>query len=275
MKLRLVTLSEDRVIAPGLIGQQGLSILVESNGVSILLDTGQGISTVHNADVLGIDLGKLDRIVLSHGHYDHTGGLHNVLGRIRKNDMEIIAHPDIWESKYVRDRFVGIPHQREELERLGAKFRLTKQPIKIADNISTTGEIPMVTEFEGLSSKMLVKEGTKWKPDKMLDDQALIINTNRGLIVILGCAHRGAVNTIYHAQKLTGENQIYMVLGGCHLNSPDSDPQIEATINVLKELDVQKVAVSHCTGMPASIRMAQAFGDRFLFNNAGTMITID
>jgi 7,8-dihydropterin-6-yl-methyl-4-(beta-D-ribofuranosyl)aminobenzene 5'-phosphate synthase len=275
MKLRLVTLSEDRVIAPGLIGEQGLSILVESNGANILFDTGQGISTVHNADALGIDLRKLDRIVLSHGHSDHTGGLHNVLSRIRKNDMEITAHPDIWERKYVRDRFVGIPHQREELERLGAKFRLTKQLMKITDNISTTGEIPMATKFEGLSSKMLVKEGNEWKPDKVLDDQALIINTNRGLIVILGCAHRGAINTIFHAQKITGENQIYMVLGGCHLNSPDSGPQIEATISVLKELTVQKVAVSHCTGLPASIRMAQAFGDRFIFNNAGTVITID
>ncbi|MBW1803487.1 MAG: MBL fold metallo-hydrolase [Deltaproteobacteria bacterium] len=200
MKFRIITLSEDRVSGPDLIGQLGLSILIEANEGNILFDTGQGISASHNADVIGFDLTTIDRIVLSHGHFDHTGGLREILLRIHREEIEITGHPDIWESKYVRspedgmDRYVGIPFRRDELERLGARFNLTRQPVKLTDNIITTGEVPMTTDFEGLSPKMVVKEGSEWRPDELMDDQAIIITTWYGLIVILGCAHRGVIN---------------------------------------------------------------------------------
>ena len=117
--------------------------------------------------------------------------------------------------------------------------------------------------------------GSKWKPDEVLDDLALIITTPHGLIVILGCAHRGAINTIYHAQKMNGMDTVYMVLGGSHLIGSDSGPQIQATIEALKKLDAQKVGMSHCTGLPASVEMAQELGERFFFNNAGTVIDVE
>ncbi|GAH12545.1 unnamed protein product, partial [marine sediment metagenome] len=186
----------------------GLSILIETDGVNILLDTSSGISASHNADILGIDLSKIDKIVLSHGHFDHTGGLRQILRKMRK-EVEIIAHPDIWAAKYARrqgqkDRYIGMPFQRQELESLGARFNLTTKSIKITDNIMTTGEIPMVTDFEEIEpNRFFVKEETSWQPDELLDDQALIINTEQGLVVILGCAHRGIINTLYHAQQLT------------------------------------------------------------------------
>jgi len=281
MQVRITTLSEDRVAGPDLIGQLGLSILVESEEGNVLFDAGQGVSAAHNADVLGVNLSKIDTIVLSHGHFDHTGGLRDILRKIGKKEMEIVAHPDIWARKHVRapaasmDRFVGIPFRREELERLGGRFTLTKQPFGITSTITTTGEFPMTTPFERLSPAMLVWEGTDFKPDEVPDDQALIINTRHGLIVILGCAHRGAINTLYHVQRLTGVKKIHMVLGGCHLIEADSGPRIRATIDALKELDVQKVGVSHCVGLPASVQMAQALGDRFFFNNAGTTTIVD
>lgn len=246
--------------------------------MNVLLDTGSSISASYNADALGIDLSRIDKLVLSHGHYDHTGGLRHILRKMRKR-VEIIAHPDIWAAKYARrhgettERYIGIPFQRPELETLGANFNLTTKPVKITDSIMTTGEIPMVTGYEEIEPYLLVKEADGWQPDKLLDDQALIINTEPGLIIILGCAHRGIINTLYHAQQLTGVKRIYMVVGGCHLMDA-SKKRILETIAALKELRVQRLGVSHCTGMPAVLAMAQEFGDRFFFNNAGTIINL-
>ncbi len=283
MKLRITTLSENTAgmneNTAGLVNflaEWGLSILVETDEANILLDTGQSISAGYNADILGIDLSRIDRIVLSHGHFDHTGGLRPVLRKMRKR-VEIIAHPDIWVAKYSRrqgkDRYIGIPFLRQELESLGASFNLTPKPVKITDNIMTTGEIPMVTDYEEVDPDLVVKGDTGWQPDKLLDDQALIINTEPGLIVILGCAHRGIINTLYYAQQLTGVTPIHTVLGGCHLFSASRE-QIRSTIAALKELGVQKLGVSHCTGLPAAAIMAQEFGDKFFFNNAGTSINL-
>jgi len=283
MKLHITTLSENTAgmneNTAGLVnflGEWGLSILVETDEVNILLDTGQSISTTHNADILGIDLSRIDSIVLSHGHFDHTGGLRQVLRQIGKR-VEIIAHPDIWAAKYSRragkDRYIGIPFQRQELESLGASFNLTTKSVKITDNIMTTGEIPMVTDYEEIYPELVVKEDTGWQPDKLLDDQALIINTEPGLVVILGCAHRGIINTLYYARQLTGVKRVHTVLGGCHLFGA-SQERIRSTIAALKELGVQKLGVSHCTGLPAAAIMAQELGDKFFFNNAGTSINL-
>ena len=277
MKLRITTLSENTAGIGNFLAEWGLSILVETDEVNILLDTGQSISASYNADILGIDLSKIDKIVLSHGHFDHTGGLRQILRRMRK-EVEIIAHPDIWAVKYVRrqgrkGRYVGIPFQSQELESLGATFNLTTKPVKITDNIMTTGEVPMVTDFEEIDASLFVKEDAGWQADKLLDDQALIINTEPGLIVILGCAHRGVINTLYHAQQLTGVKPIHTIVGGCHLIGA-SEQRMWSTIAALRELDVQRLGLSHCTGLPAASLMAQEFGEKFFFNNAGTSINI-
>ncbi len=278
MEFHITTLNENTANRGDFLAEFGLSILVETDEANVLLDTGRSISATYNADTLGIDLSKIDKIVLSHGHYDHTGGLRQILRKMRK-EVEIIAHPDIWAAKYARrqgqkDRYIGVPFQCQELESLGANFTLTTKPIKITDNIMTTGEIPMVTDFEEIEpNRFFVKEETGWQPDELLDDQALIINTEQGLVVIPGCAHRGVINTLYHAQQLTGVTQIHMVLGGCHLISASKE-RIRLTISALRGLNVQKLGVSHCTGLPAAVIMAQEFGDKFFFNNAGTRINL-
>ena len=162
---------------------------------------------------------------------------------------------------------------RQELESRGAIFNLTAKPVKITDNVMTTGEIPMVADFEEIDAELWVKEDTGWQPDKLLDDRALIINTKFGLVVILGCAHRGIINTLYHAQQLTGVKQIHSVIGGAHLIS-GSEERLWLTIAALKELDVQRLGLCQCTGLPAASVIAQEFGDRFLFNNTGTRINL-
>jgi 7,8-dihydropterin-6-yl-methyl-4-(beta-D-ribofuranosyl)aminobenzene 5'-phosphate synthase len=277
MGLGITTLSENTAGLGNFLGEWGLSMLIESGQASILFDTGQSISASHNAGLLDIDLSQIDKIVLSHGHYDHTGGLKQVLGKIGK-EIEIIAHPDIWQNKYStrqgeEERYIGIPFSRQELESLGAHFNLTAEPVKITDTIMTTGEIPMTTDYEKIEPYLVIKEDDSYKPDKLLDDQALIINTEPGLVVILGCAHRGIINTLYHAQNLTGVKKIDTVLGGCHLMGA-SEERLWLTIAALKELGVQRLGVSHCTGLPASAIMAQEFGERFFFNNAGTRISL-
>lgn len=278
MALKITTLSENTADALGLLAEWGLSILVETDNAVILLDTGQTVSVGHNAEALGIDLHKVDKIVLSHGHADHTGGLMNVLAQVGKR-IEIIAHPDVVEAKFSgkkedNRKNIGLPFQTQELENLGAKFRLSRKPIKLAPDIMTTGEIPMLTDFEQIDpERFFVKEDSTWHPDELRDDLALIINTKLGLIVVLGCSHRGIINTLHHARKLTGRKEIRMVIGGCHLINSSAE-RVHRTIAALKELDVQKIGVSHCTGLEASAMMSQELGDRFFYNNACTRIDI-
>ena len=277
MGLRTTTLSENTAGMDGFLGEWGLSILVESDEAKVLFDTGQSVSAIHNAKLLGIDLSQVDKIVLSHGHFDHTGGLKHVLGEIGR-EIEVIAHPDIWQAKYNtsesgESRYIGIPFSRTELESLGAKFRLTSEPVAISDSIMTSGQIPMVTDYEEIESFLAVKEDGNFKPDIFRDDQALVIKTPPGLVVILGCAHRGIINTLYHAQKISGVKKIDTVIGGCHLLNA-SEERIWLTIAALKELGVGRLGACHCTGMAASVIMAQEFGDRFFFNNAGTVLDL-
>ena len=277
MQIKLTTLSENTASRVGVLAEWGLSILAEVDNYRVLLDTGLGVSAACNAATLGIDLSEIDKIVLSHGHRDHTGGLRDILNAIRK-EVEIIAHPDIWTSKYSRtfgkqEQYAGIPFTREALEDLGASFTLTKEPTWITDNIVTTGEISMHTEYERIDRDLYVKEAGELRPDPLRDDLALIIKAEAGLIVVLGCGHRGIINTLHHAQRLTGVERIHMVIGGTHLIGASRE-QIDLTVAEVKRLGVQKLGVSHCTGLPAGAILFQEFGDSFFFNNAGRVITI-
>lgn len=276
MQLRLTTLSEDTAPRLGLLAERGLSILLEMENLRVLLDTGQSISAVHNADALGVDLSTIDKIVLSHGHRDHTGGLRQLLPRTK--GVEIIAHPKALTPEYVKRRgepesyeYIGIPFQREELESLGASFTLTKEPVWITENIVTTGEIPMTSGYEEVDPDLYLKEENQWHPDPLLDDRALIVKTEEGLVVILGCAHRGLINTLRYARELTQMELIHTVVGGTHLFRA-SPERVELTIADLKDMGIQRLGVSHCTGLGIASRLAQEFGDIFFFNNAGTRI---
>ena len=282
MTLRITTLCENTAGTVDVIAEHGLSMLIETDELNILFDTGADISVGLNAEAMDVDLTQVNKIVLSHGHIDHTGGLGRVLDKIGKN-VEIIAHPDIWSVRYNRstggDRFIGIPFRREQLECMWATFHLTASPVWITDSIMTTGEIPIVTAFENIDPPDA--DGTGWwikvddelRPDQVMDDQALVIKTEVGLVIILGCAHHGIINTIYHARKLSGIKQVYAVLGGAHLASATED-RIKQTIEALREVDVRKIGLCHCTGLSTNAIMAQEFGDRFFFNNTGSVLEI-
>ncbi len=274
MEVRITTLSENTANY-GYLAEWGLSILVEVNETRILMDTGLSFSAVYNAQLMGIDLSTIDCIVLSHGHADHTGGLREVL-KI-KGEVEVITHPDIWAAKYTQRnkegvQYNGIPFLREELESRGARFKLVREPVHITKQVMTTGESPMFSGYEEIENNLFVKEAGKLHPDPLADDLALIIDTDFGLVVILGCAHRGIINTVRHAQNLTGKELVYAAIGGTHLFRA-SEERLEKTIADLREIGIQRLGVSHCTGFRASARLAQEFEGIFFMNNAGTRVT--
>jgi 7,8-dihydropterin-6-yl-methyl-4-(beta-D-ribofuranosyl)aminobenzene 5'-phosphate synthase len=276
MEIRITTLSENTA-NHGFLAEWGLSILVDVDGTRILMDTGMSFSAAYNAQLLGIDLRSIDAIVLSHGHRDHTGGLREVL-KI-KGEVKVIGHPDIWAAKYgqlnneAKTEYCGIPFSREELESRGARFNLTKEPIHITEHVMTSGEITMVSSYETIDENLFARHGASLRPDPLADYLALVIDTDFGLVVILGCAHRGIVNTLRHAQKLTGKELVYAVVGGTHLFRA-SDERIQKTIADLRNTGIQKLGVSHCTGFHASARLAREFEGAFFLNNAGTRLTL-
>jgi 7,8-dihydropterin-6-yl-methyl-4-(beta-D-ribofuranosyl)aminobenzene 5'-phosphate synthase len=277
MSIQITTLSENTAGSINVLAEWGLSILVEADGYKILLDTGRSFSAAYNAPTLGVDLSQIDKIVFSHGHFDHTGGLLYIL-KLIKSPVEVIAHPDIWASKYAKfpergEEYIGVPFPQEAAETLGASFNLTREPVWISENIVTSGEIPMTNEYENIDPILYVKEKGELKPDPLCDDQALFLKFEKGLIIILGCAHRGIINTIRHAQKLTGIEPVYAVIGGTHLIGA-STQKMDSTIAELQGVGIQKLGVSHCTGLPAASVLARTFGEAFLFNNAGTRISL-
>ena len=277
MSIQITTLSENTAGSISVVAEWGLSILVEADGYKILLDTGLSFSAAYNAPTLGVDLSQVDKIVFSHGHFDHTGGLLYIL-KLIKSQVEVIAHPDIWAAKYAKfpeqtEEYIGVPFPKEAAETLGASFNLTREPVWISENIVTSGEIPMTNQYEKIDPILYVKEKGELKPDPLWDDQALFLKSEKGLIIILGCAHRGIINTIRHAQKLTGVEPVCAVIGGTHLIGA-SPQRMDSTIAELQGVGIQKLGVSHCTGLPAAAVLARTFGESFLFNNAGSRISL-
>jgi 7,8-dihydropterin-6-yl-methyl-4-(beta-D-ribofuranosyl)aminobenzene 5'-phosphate synthase len=263
---------------PNLKAEHGLSYFIKAKiddgGVTVMMDTGTTPEALlHNVDTMGVNLLNVDIIALSHGHYDHTGGLIAALKRIKKR-VPVIAHPNVFRPKLKIKphlKFIGAPCDASEVEAAGGITLLAVNPVKIADGITTTGEVPRRTEFEKVRGFWTVQNGS-FVEDMMLDDQSLIIDVeNKGLVVVSGCAHSGIINIIRHAQEITENNEVYAVLGGFHLINADAK-RIQATVNELKKVDPRFVGPCHCTGKKATKRIAKAFGDRCRILHSGEII---
>jgi len=279
LTIRVVVENSTSIRNIKLLGKHGLCMFLEAETekekTTILMDTGPSPDvTLHNIDKIGLDLSKVDLIFLSHGHYDHTGGLVEVLKKIGKK-TPVIGHPAILNPKYVAKKFrpIGLPFKPSEIEAVGGELLLTKNPVKIAENIWSTGEIERITEFEKVKGFLTVENGIL-KEDLIPDDQALIVNVEgKGLVVISGCAHAGIINTVKYAQKITGNNKVYGVLGGFHLEGVPQE-RLKATIKELDNLKPKIVGPCHCTGFKAINQISNFFKENFVLLQTGDVVEI-
>jgi 7,8-dihydropterin-6-yl-methyl-4-(beta-D-ribofuranosyl)aminobenzene 5'-phosphate synthase len=241
----------------------------------ILFDTGQTARVLmHNAAIVQVPWGTLACVALSHGHYDHTGGLVEAL-RACGRRIPVVAHPDAFLPKLKVGpplREIGVPHRRDEIDGL-ASVVATRDPVGLADGSQTSGEIPRVTPFEGPEGFLTVR-GDRMEPDAVRDDLALFFHdADGGLVVLTGCAHAGIVNTVRHGLTLTGATRVRLVMGGFHLVNA-SEERIRQTIDALKVMEPERLVPLHCTGDRAMAALAHAFGDRLEFAHVGSEIRV-
>ncbi len=254
-------------------GEHGLSFHVEADHRCILFDTGQNLGLANNAKVLGIDLGRIDTVVLSHGHYDHSSGLKSLLDC--HTNFTLCAHPDVFGPKLRgagdNHKYIGIPVDRRVLEQMGISIQLDKDSVSIAPGIITTGEIALENDFEAIEPGFHLKNGADYPPDTLADDRALILDTAKGLVVLLGCSHRGVVNTLSHVTRITGRKNIHAILGGLHLGKA-SDEKLAKMVDHLRAFGLERIGLGHCTGPKAFVALSNAFKEKVFLNTVGSVM---
>jgi 7,8-dihydropterin-6-yl-methyl-4-(beta-D-ribofuranosyl)aminobenzene 5'-phosphate synthase len=260
-------------------GEHGFSAFIETKQGNYLFDTGSGRSIVPNSLTLNKDLKSIRRIFLSHGHYDHTGGLSEVLKL--KGKVDVHAHPHVFldriavlkeEDREIK-RFIGIRYKKRYLESLGANFVFNTDFMEVEKGLFLTGEVPRQTIFEKPDPRLFSEMDGRTTHDLFLDDQSLILDTDKGLVLILGCAHSGMINIINHVINKMGKYKFHTILGGTHLDFLTPE-QLEESIKSLKKMEIEKIGVSHCTGMRAAFRLQQEFGDRFFYGCVGSVLEV-
>jgi 7,8-dihydropterin-6-yl-methyl-4-(beta-D-ribofuranosyl)aminobenzene 5'-phosphate synthase len=260
--------------------EHGFSMLIRvfsgKRVYSVLFDTGispEGV--VENAKRMGLDLGEVSYVVLSHGHYDHFGGLTATLKAIKRENLPLVTHEDMFKRRGTTNSKGEIHEYQSFLKTAdlaNSKIIKTTKPLLVASDFAcVTGEIPRTVDFEkGLTNSQIYSEG-KWQPDTLIaDERAIVFNLKgKGLVVISGCAHAGIINTVKYAQQITGVKEVYAVLGGFHLAGREFEKRIEPTVEMLKQFNPKLIAPSHCTGWRALHRMHQEFQDAFVPNSVG------
>ncbi len=270
-----VTVLVDNMVTDGrLLGEWGLAMLIETGTRRVLFDTGGGRVIMENARALNVDLSKLDAIVISHGHDDHTGGLAKVFDAAGKVDLYL--HPAAFGITYWKEGSRAVPAAmplpRQQLAAKAGRVVETRGPTLVTDGIMVTGGIPRVTDFEdtGITTQAFVDDGMK-TPDPIADDQALFFQTPQGVVVVLGCGHAGVVNTIRYISDLLGERRMYAVIGGTHLLQA-SPRRIQKTEEAFRQHGLKKIMLMHCTGVTAYSDLARALPGRCAWPGAGARI---
>ncbi|TVQ43509.1 MAG: MBL fold metallo-hydrolase [Gloeocapsa sp. DLM2.Bin57] len=271
-QLAVTILAENTTRKRGLLGEHGLSVLIEADSYKILFDTGQGLTLEHNAQQLGISLNNLEAIALSHGHYDHTGGLLSLLEQATETDL--FLHPAALQTKYSPSGNIGSPICDEQL--LKAKVRRliwTENPTEIRPGVYLSGTIPRRHPLEDTGGLFWCDSEHK-SLDHLRDDQAMFLESPLGWVVLLGCAHSGVINTLDYIAQITGTSEFYAVLGGMHLLRA-SNQRLESTLEALEKYKVQKLGPNHCTGVKAIAALGNKFGDRCIDCTVGTRWQFD
>lgn len=263
------------------IAEHGFSMLIrvwtKDEKHVVLFDTGVSpLGILMNARRMGINLSEVETIVLSHGHYDHFGGLSAVVKAIKRENLPIIVHEDMFKirgSESNNGTIRRYPVFPSDYEVKPAKYIKTREPCLIAgSSILVTGEIPRETKFEKGYSRHRALINDEWVPDPLIwDDRAVVIKHNKGLIVISGCAHAGIINTINYARHRTGVNEVYAVMGGFHLAGKEDEKRIGITVEELKHIKPEIIVPCHCTGWRGILAISEAMPNAFIWNSVGNL----
>lgn len=248
--------------------EHGIALWINYQNKHILFDTGQSNLILQNAKILGCDLASTDAIIISHGHYDHTGGLPYVVKAASR--AVIYLHPAATEPKFSqknsKTNYIGMSDfTKKSIKNCDVIWTTT--PAQIFPGVSVTGQVPCSNDYEDVGGAFFGDENCQ-KRDELLDDQSMFIESSKGLVVIFGCAHAGVVNTLDYITKLTGGKNIYAVVGGTHLLNANS-VRIANTIKTFKKYRIQKIVPLHCTGRRAMEALKAAFTDKCLCLDAG------
>jgi 7,8-dihydropterin-6-yl-methyl-4-(beta-D-ribofuranosyl)aminobenzene 5'-phosphate synthase len=269
--VKITIVVDNRIARPELRVEHGLALWIESEDKRILFDSGQGGALGKNARVLGVDLGKTDIVVLSHGHYDHGGGIAQVIKRAQK--AELYCHPGVVLPHYsIRDGIAAPVHMPQaSLAAIDGmpplQIHWLQQPFMLSAHVGLSGPIPRETSYEDTGGPFYLDLQGK-RPDLLSDDLALWIRTGNGLVVCVGCSHAGLVNTLNHIRRLNNSDKIRAVIGGFHLRHASSD-RLAKTVAALRQLEPDLVVPCHCTGEPAVSELRSALGKRVLSGAAG------
>jgi 7,8-dihydropterin-6-yl-methyl-4-(beta-D-ribofuranosyl)aminobenzene 5'-phosphate synthase len=258
--VQITTLVENCVHTRQLQAELGLSFFIEIGGHAVLFDTGQSHLLVENARRLNVDLTRLEAIVLSHGHYDHTTGLDAVLKLAPQ--ARVFLHPAALGPKFVREpdgqfRNVGMPPASQNAIPTPAQVIHTREKTEIVPGLFVTGEVPRVVPFE-TAEESFFQDASTAHPDPVPDDQSLYFSSREGTVVLFGCAHSGVVNTIKHIANQTSGRPFYALVGGMHLLKGDRE-RISRTLEAFREFGFKKLAPAHCTGLLATAMIWNAF----------------
>ena len=250
------------------LGEPAVSYYIEDENTKILFDTGYSNIFIENAKKMNIDLNEINKIIISHGHNDHTGGLKYLSENIMNKNIEIIAHPQCFNQKYFEDEYIGTPVKKEKLEN-NFELNLCKEPVKISENIVFLGEIPSINEFEDREAIGVYDSINGKIDDYVKDDSAIVYKCEKGLFIITGCSHSGICNIIEYAKKVCKQEKIYGVIGGFHLF--DLNEKLEKTISYFKENSLKEIYPCHCVSLNAKIEMGKILN----INEAGVGLKLD
>jgi 7,8-dihydropterin-6-yl-methyl-4-(beta-D-ribofuranosyl)aminobenzene 5'-phosphate synthase len=264
---------ENTARGAGILGEHGLSWCIEAGDKRVLFDLGQGLSLNANAAKLGIKLAGMDAIVLSHGHYDHLGGWTELAQEAKS--VPVFLHPDALQPKYQRRANgridpAGSTRVAKQLPLEAAELIIRREPTEVIPGIWMTGEVPRHTKFEDTGGDF-VKDPAGEQTDFVNDDQSLFFKTDQGIVVILGCAHAGVINTLQYIQALT-EERIHAAVGGMHLLHA-SPERMQHTIEELNRIAPDWIGPNHCTGDAAVAQLRTAFAEHCLECHAGQSYT--
>lgn len=274
MKTEITILCDNSISRSGFIGEHGFSLLVERDDKKYLFDTGPGMSLPLNLKVLNKDLKGLDKVFMSHGHYDHTGGLKWVIQKAGK--VEVVAHPDLFSRHMALDirdtsavpRYIGCPFTQDELERSGAEFTFTDRTRAVGPGLWFVTGVDPAPENLPNDARLLVPEGDELVRDPLRDDASLLVDTDGSPILVLGCAHAGVFNILDHIRENMGITRLRAILGGTHLMFFQPE-DVRRAIDKFEEFSIDLIGVSHCTGFQAAVDLYNHFGDRFRLASAG------